>query len=185
MLRILLLATLVSASSNSEENIVEVAVHQGVSISIEGFLFEANANLPALNNNIGMLNNNERQRMLRNSLAWFHLSTENCKEAYNHETIHNVLRGLSLNTQNTRSLRNDNVTLNYDNSCDSSKILCSGVTQIPEIAMQIPEVALGDCSASTAQSEQENCVLDRVNGKGFESGKYTYIVKCMKPLLKT
>ena len=149
----MLLATVVSESSNSEKNIVEVAVHQGVSISVEGFLFEANTNLPALNNNIEMLNDNERQRMLRDSLAWFHLSIENCKEAYNHETIHNVLRGLSLNIQSTHSLQNNNVTLNYDNSCDTYRRLCSGVTQISEMVTQIPEVALGDCSASTPQRD--------------------------------
>ena len=97
---ILLLATLVSTSSNSEKNIVEVAVHQGVSISIEGFLFEANTNLP-LNNNSTMFKNNGSQSISSDSLEWFRLYMENYKQTYNNDSIHNFLRRLSLNAQNT------------------------------------------------------------------------------------
>ena len=120
-----------STSSNSEKNIVEVAVHQGVSISVEGFLFEANTNLP-LNNNSTMFNNNGRQSISSDGLEWVHPSMENDNKTYNNESIQSS---------------HNNTTLNYDKSCDSFRRSCSGVTQIPEVAL--------DCSGITTQRNVE------------------------------
>ena len=160
----MLLATVVSTSSNGEKNIVEVAVHQGVSISIEGFLFEANTNLP-LNNNTTMFNNNGRQSISSGSLEYFRLRIENSKETYNNDSVENALRIMSLNTPNTHLLRNNNTTLNYDKSRDDSSRRCSGVTQIPEMAL--------DClPVNTVQRNMEP--LSSMSGNRYHGNSHQF-----------
>ena len=133
-----------STSNNSEKNVVEVTLHQGVSILVEGFLFEANTNLPQNNNTI--FNNSGNHGNLSDSLEWVRLYTrllQNSNETYNNE------KRLSLSTH---LLPNNKTILNSDKSCDNSGRSCLDLlTQMTGMAP--------DCSVTSAQRGFEQITL--------------------------
>ena len=119
-----------STSSNSEKGVVEVGLHQGISTLVEGFLFEANTNLPQ-NINI-TLSNDGSHGNLSGRLGWFRLDTHllqtfNNDKTCNNEGFHNSLWGLYF-------LQNNITTLNDNKNCDSPRRLFLDGIQTVEVA---------------------------------------------------